>query len=116
GADEGHALTAKMARVKIGIGVEEVSLEPRHEPADRRAQTEIRDPVDGTAGERVVGTVAADAHGIHAKGRLQIVVKTEVRRREADRPPAPVAGGDAAVDLPESTEQRGGPARLPCLQ
>src|SRR6516165_11418202 len=91
-------------------------LEPRHQAADRRAQPEIRHPVDGTAGERVVGTVAADAHGINAKGRLQIVVETEVRRREADRPPAPVAGGDAAVDLPKAAEQCRGLARLPRLQ
>src|SRR5271167_2956327 len=105
-----------MAPIEIDIGVEEVRLEPRYQAADRRAQTEIGDAVDGMATERVVGTVAADAHGVNAEGRLEVVVETEIGCRKADRPPAPVAGGDAAVDLPEPAEECRRLARLSGLQ
>src|SRR5208282_4998548 len=54
--------------------------------------------------------------GVNAEGRLQIVVETEIGRRKADRPPAPVAGGDAAVDLPKPAEEYRSLARLSGLQ
>ena len=103
----------QMAPIKIDVGVEEMRLEPGHQTAYGWAQTEIGDTVHGMAGERIIGTVAADAYGIDAEGRVQIVVETEIRRRKADRPPAPVAGGDAAVDLPEPAEQGRRLPRLP---
>src|SRR5260370_7894358 len=111
--DEGDP---QMASVEIDLGVEEVRLEPRHEAADRRAQTDIGDAVDRAAGERVVGAVAGNPHGIDAESRMQIVVEPEIRSRKADRPPASVAGGDPSVDLPEPAEERRGLPRLAGFQ
>ncbi len=105
-----------MASVEVSLGVEEVRLEPRHEAADRRAQTDIGDAVDRAAGERVVGAVAGNPHCIDAESRMQIVVKAEIRGRKADRPPASVAGGDPSVDLPEPAEERRGLPRLAGFQ
>src|ERR1700730_1912970 len=107
--DEGDP---QMASVEIDLGVEEVRLEPRHEAADRRAQTDIGDAVDRAAGERVVGAVAGNPHGIDAESRMQIVVEAEIRGRKAYSPPTPVAGGAPSVDLPEPAEER---RRLPRL-
>src|ERR1700730_5285052 len=107
--DEGDP---QMASVEIDLGVEEVRLEPRHEAADRRAQTDIGDAVDRAAGERVVGAVAGNPHGIDAESRMQIVVEAEIRGRKAYSPPTSVAGGDPSVDLPEPAEER---RRLPRL-
>src|SRR5947208_6057542 len=105
-----------MPPVEIGIGVEEMRLEARRRAADGRAQPEIGNAINGAAGKRVVGTIAADPHRVYAEGRVQIVVETEVGGRKADRPPAPVAGGDAPVDLPEAPEERGRLARLAGFQ
>src|ERR1700737_3665314 len=66
--DEGDP---QMASVEIGLGVEEVRLEPRHEAADRRAQTDIGDAVDRAAGERGVGAVAGNPHCIDGESRMQ---------------------------------------------
>src|SRR5262244_3374902 len=100
-----------MAPVEIDIGVEEMRLEPRHEAADRRAQPQVRHPVDGSTAERIAGTVATDPHGVDTEGRLQIVVEAEIGGRNTDRPAAPVTDRDTAVDLPEPAEKRGRLAR-----
>src|SRR6202040_162743 len=72
--DEIDERDAQVASVKIDIDVEQVGLEPRHEAADRRAQTDVGDAVDCAAGERVVRTVAGDPHGIDPEGGVQVVV------------------------------------------
>src|SRR5271165_5253452 len=105
-----------MASIEIDIDVEEVRLEARHEAADGRAQTDIGDPADRSAGERIVGAVAADAPRIDPEGRVQIIVETEIRGRKADRAAAPVASRDAAVNFPEPAEQRRRLVRLAGLQ
>jgi hypothetical protein len=86
------------------------------ESPDGRPQPEIGNAVEGAAGKRIVGTIAADPHRVYAKSRVQIVVETEIGGRKADRPPAPVAGGDAPVDLPEAAEECGRLARLARFQ
>jgi hypothetical protein len=105
GADEFDQRHPQMPPVEIDIGIEKVRLEPRYETADGRAQSEVGDAVDRAPGQRIVGTIAADAHRVNAKGGLQIVVETEIGGRKADRPPALVTDGDAPVDLPEAAEQ-----------
>ncbi len=101
--DEGDA---QMASVEVDVGIKEVRLETRHQASDGRAKTDIGDPVDGATGERIVGTVAGNPYGIDPEGRVQIVVEPEVGGRKADRPAAPVAGRDTAVDFPVSAEKR----------
>ena len=59
--------------------------------SDDRAQPDISDPVDPASRERVVGAVAGDLHRVHAEGRAQIVAKTEIDGRKADRAAAPIA-------------------------
>src|SRR5204862_7258263 len=61
--------------------------------------------------ERVVGTIAADAHRVDAESRPQILAEPEIGGREADRAAAPVADHDAPIDLPEAAELGGGVAR-----
>jgi len=46
----------------------------------------------------------------------QIIVETKIRGRKPDRPAAPVANRDAAVDFPEPAEERRRFARLAGLQ
>src|SRR5207244_916052 len=102
----------QMPPVEIDIGVEEMRLEAWRRAADGRAQSEIGDAIDGAAGERVGGTIAADPHRVYAEGRVQMVVETEIGGRKADRPPTPVAAGDAPLDLPKPSEERRRLARL----
>src|SRR4051795_4405849 len=80
--------------------------------SDDRAQPDIGDPVDPASRERVVGAVAGDLHRVDAEGRAQIVAKTEIDGRKADRAAAPVAFHDAPVDLPISAELHRRLARL----
>src|SRR5262249_109262 len=107
---------SQMAPVEIDIAVEEVRFQARHQTTHRRAQPEIGDAVDRAAGERVVGAVATDAHGIDAEGRVQIIVETEVCRRKPNRAPAPVANSYAPVDFPEAAKQGRRITRLSGLQ
>src|SRR5207244_49920 len=105
-----------MPPIEIDINVEEMHLEAWRRTADRRPQPEIGHSGQGAAGERVVGTIAADPHRVYAKRRMQIVVEPEIGGRKADCPPAPVAGGDAPVDLPEAAEECGRLTRLARFQ
>src|SRR6266550_2348381 len=93
-----------MPAVEVGIGVEQMRFEARLRGADGRAQTDIGDPVDGAAAERIVGAVAANPDGIDAKGRTQIFAEPEIGGREADCPPPAVAHHDPPVDLPKAAE------------
>src|SRR6516165_4779866 len=94
-----------MATIEVDFDVEQMCFEPRYEPADGRAQTEVGHAIDAAPGERVVRTVAADPHRIDAEGRPQEIAEAEICRRKTEAAPAPVAGLDAAVDLPEPAEQ-----------
>src|SRR5260370_9734200 len=108
--------SAKGGSAKSEADVEEVGSERRQEAAVRRRNPDIGAPANRAAGERVVRTVARDTHRIDPEGRVQIIVETEIRGRKADCPATPVAGGDAAVDLPEAAEQCGRLVRLAGLE
>src|SRR6516165_3969117 len=114
--DEIDESDAQMAAVKIDIGVEEVCLEPRHEAANCRAQADICHAADGAAGERMVGPVTANPHGVYAERRMEIVVEPEIGSWKADRPATPITGRHPPVDFPEAAEKRCRLARLPRFQ
>ena len=91
-----------MAAVEIGVDVEEMRFEPRHQPADRRPQADIGDAVDRVAVERIVGAIPGHAHRIDPERRPQILAEPEIGGRKADR----AAARSPTVTRPSISQKR----------